>query len=384
MKYRLSILSASLMLAFTMPMCALAASDDSDDGSSLADRRALSERIKKLRALRKKLPMPVPAGLFGIYAFPEKGQGVAGINYQHHEFDGLLQGSDSVSAETVVTTAPNIFFGNPMQPPTLRVVPESAQADVIFPYANFAINDRFALVGLIPVIRKKTVLQTFAGPVGTKSLGTNTVTSQGLGDIKFGTIIKAYNSDTYKHNIIVDAVLSAPTGSITEEDYNLTPMNTMVKTRLAYGMQLGSGTWDTLLGLVYWGKDKNWGWGAQYLATIPLESENSEGWSYGDKHEGTGWVSYTWKPELVSSVRVRGETQGTVQGIDPNIYGPGLGANPDNYGGERVELGFGVNWMVKPANNISLELLLPVYQDRNGIQPDHNYSLAFSWRTGFF
>ena len=261
MKYRLSILSASLMLACTMPMCTLAASDDSDDGSSLADRRALSERIKKLRALRKKLPMPVPAGLFGIYAFPEKGQGVAGINYQHHEFDGLLQGSDSVSAETVVTTAPNIFFGNPMQPPTLRVVPESAQADVIFPYANFAINDRFALVGLIPVIRKKTVLQTFAGPVGTKSLGTNTVTSQGLGDIKFGTIIKAYNSDTYKHNIIVDAVLSAPTGSITEEDYNLTPMNTMVKTRLAYGMQLGSGTWDTLLGLVYWGKDKNWGLG---------------------------------------------------------------------------------------------------------------------------
>jgi hypothetical protein len=247
-------------------------------------------------------------------------------------------------------------------------VPESAQADVIFPYANFAINDRFALVGLIPVIRKKTVLQTFAGPVGTKSLGTNTVTSQGLGDIKFGTIIKAYNSDTYKHNIIVDAVLSAPTGSITEEDYNLTPMNTMVKTRLAYGMQLGSGTWDTLLGLVYWGKDKNWGWGAQYLATIPLDSENSEGWSYGDKHEGTGWVSYSWKPELVSSVRLKGETQGTVQGIDPNIYGPGLGANPDNYGGDRVEVGLGVNWMVKPANDISLELLLPVYQDRNGVQ----------------
>lgn len=384
MKCSITLLSASLALACTMPTYALAADADPEGGSTLEQRRALSERIKKLRELRKQLPIPVPAGLFGIYAFPEKGQGVAGINYQHHEFDGLIQGSDSVSAKTVVTTAPNIFFGNPMQPPTLRVVPQKAQADVIFPYANFAINDKFALVGLAPLIRKKTKMETFAGPVGTKSLGTNTVTSKGLGDIKFGTIYKAYNSDDFNHNVIIDAVLSAPTGSITEKDYNLTPMNTMVKTRLAYGMQLGSGTWDTLLGLVYWGKDKQWGWGAQYLATIPLESENSEGWRFGDKHEATAWVSYEWQPDLVTSVRLRGETQDEIHGLDPKIYGPGLGANPDNYGGQRAEIGIGINWMPVPANNLSLELSLPIHQDRNGVQPEHDFSLAFSWRTGFF
>ncbi len=383
MKYSITILSASLALAFIVPTQALAA-DDADDGPTFEERRALSERIKQLRELRKQLPIPVPAGLFGIYAFPERGQGVAGINYQHHEFDGLIQGTDSVSSKTVATTAPNRFFGNPMQPPTLRVVPEHAEADVIFPYANFAINDRFALVALAPLIRKKTKLRTFAGPVGTHSLGTNTVTTDGLGDIKFGTIFKAYNSDDFRHNIIIDAVLSAPTGSITEKDYNLTPMNTMVKTRLAYGMQLGSGTWDTLLGLVYWGKDKKWGWGAQYLATIPLESENDENWRYDDKHEGTAWVSYEWKPDLVTSVRLRGETQGEVHGLDPKIYGPGLGANPDNYGGNRAEIGIGINWMPIPANNLSLELSLPIHQDRNGVQAKHDFSLAFSWRTGFF
>lgn len=384
MKCSVTLLSASLTLACIMPAHALAAGEDPDSGSSLEQRRALSERIKKLRELRKQLPIPVPAGLFGIYAFPEKGQGVAGINYQHHEFDGLLQGSKSISAETAVTTAPNPFFGDPMQPPTLRVVPKKAKADVIFPYANFAINEKFALVGLVPLIRKKTVLETFAGGGGTKSLGTNTVTSNGLGDIKFGTIYKAYNSDDFKHNVIVDAVLSAPTGSIKEEDWKLTPMNTTVKSRLAYGMQLGSGTWDTLLGVVYWGKEKQWGWGAQYLATLPLESENSEGWRYGNKQEGTAWVSYEWKPDLVTSVRLRGETQGKIRGIDPKIYGPGLGANTDNYGGERAEFGFGINWMPVPANNLSLELLLPIHQDRNGVQPEHDFSLAFSWRTGFF
>lgn len=384
MKFRPALLTACIGLATALPVSAAAADDDATGAATLEERRALSNRIKQLREIRKKLPIPVPAGLFGIYAFPEKGQGVAGINYQHHEFKGLIQGSESVSAETVVTTAPNRFFGNPMQPPTLRVVPNSAKADVVFPYANFAISDRFALVGLIPLIQKETELQTFAGPMGTKSLGTNTVNSSGLGDIKFGTIYKAYNSDDYRHNVILDIVLSAPTGSITEEDEQLTPMNTRQTSRLAYGMQLGSGTWDGLFGVVYWGKQKQWGWGAQYLGTIPLQDENSEGWRFGDKHELTGWLSYEWNPDLVTSLRLRGETQDQIEGIDPKIYGPGLGANPDNYGGERAEIGFGINWMPVMANNLSLEVLLPFHQDRNGVQAEHDFSIAVSWRKGFF
>ncbi|MCW9023248.1 MAG: hypothetical protein OQK73_01080 [Gammaproteobacteria bacterium] len=384
MKCRVTMLSASLMLACIIPTYAIAADDDSVSSSTLEERRALSDRIKQLRQLRKKLPIPVPSGLFGIYAFPEKGQGVAGINYQHHQFDGLIQGDSSVSAESVVTSAPNRFFGDPGQPPTLRVVPQSAKADVMFPFANFALDDQWALVGLAPLIKKETVLETFMGGAGTTSLGTTTVTSEGLGDIKFGAVYKAYNSDNYSHNVLFDLVLSAPTGSITEEDYNRTPANALVKTRLPYGMQLGSGTWDTLLGVVYWGKDKQWGWGAQYLATIPLESSNDEGWRYGDKHEATAWVSYEWDPDFVSSLRIRTETQDQIRGIDPKIYGPGLGANPDNYGGKRTEIGFGINWMAAFANNVSLEILLPIDQDRYGVQAEHESSIAFSWRKGYF
>jgi len=229
------LLLSSLVLALASPVYAQPVEEDEDKKDEMSEfekRRALSERIKKLRKLRQKLPHPVPSGLFGIYAFPEKGQGVAGINYQHHEFEGLIQGSNSVSPETVVTTVSNRFFGNPMQPPTLRVVPRKAKADVIFPYANFTINDKFSLVGLVPLIRKETVLETYAGSAGTNSLGTTTVTSEGLGDIKVGTIYKAYNSEGFRHNFLIDAVVSIPTGSITEEDYNLTPMNTKVKTRL--------------------------------------------------------------------------------------------------------------------------------------------------------
>ncbi|MFK5984281.1 MAG: hypothetical protein QM479_02480 [Pseudomonadota bacterium] len=380
MKHSFTLLGAITMLAVTIPTVTSAADDD----DTYEQRRELSNLLKTMRKVRRKLPIPVPAGLFGIYAFPEKGQGVAGINFQHYEFSGLIQGSDSISAPAAVTSVPNRFFGNPGQPPTLRVVPTKAKADVIYPFANFAINNQAALVALVPLIRKQTELETFSGGGGATSLGTNTVKSEGLGDIKFGAIFRAFNGENNKHNLIIDTVLSAPTGSITEEDYQLTPANTKIKARLAYGMQLGSGTWDALLGASYWGKDDLWGWGAQYLATIPLESKNREGWRYGDKHELTTWISYEWDATLVTSARLRGETQGSIHGIDPKIYGPGLGADPDNYGGEKVEFSLGLNWMVATANNISLEISKPIYQNRNGIQAEQDFSIFFSWRTGFF
>jgi hypothetical protein len=149
-------------------------------------------------------------------------------------------------------------------------------------------------------------------------------------------------------------------------------------------MQLGSGTWDALVGGSYWGKEKKWGWGAQYLATVPLENKNNEGWRYDDKHELTTWISYEWDPIFITSARLRGETQGEVHGIDNKIYGPGLGADPENYGGEKVEFSIGINWMIATANNVSIELSKPIHQNRNGVQLEQDYSLYFSWRTGFF
>ena len=383
--------SSSFLLTFGIALSLAATSytqaADTAEDEAFKKRAELSQLLKKMRAIRREMPIPPPAGLFGIYHLPEKGQFVAGINYQHHEFSGLLEGSDPVSAEEAVANAPNIFFGAPMQPPTLRIVPKSSKADVVFPFINYTVAENMSLVALAPLIRKRTELETFDG-MGTTRLGTTTVKSDGLGDIKFGMLYSPFKSyddkGIRKHNLIIDAVLSAPTGSIEEEDEILNPMNMMVNTRLPYGMQLGSGTWDALVGMAYWGKDGKWGWGAQYLATIPLESENSEGWRFGDKHEATGWVSYEWKPTLATSARLRYEYQDEIEGMDPNIFGPGLGANPGNYGGTRTELMIGVNWMYKPARNLSVELAMPVNQDRNGFQPEHDYSLMFSWRNAMF
>ncbi len=378
------LLIAGLSLSFALPTYSFAAETTEED--AYATRLALANEIKKYRAMRKELPIPPPAGLFGVYAFPEEGQYVVGLNMQQFKFSGMLQGSDSISAEEVVTSVANPFYPNPAtgQPPTLRVVPESAEATVIYPFINYSLNKKISLVAMAPMIKKTTVLKTFFGPSGTASSGLNEVNSSGLGDIKMGAIYKFFNAPDRKHNVIFDIVLSVPTGSITEEDINLTPLNTLVNSRLAYGMQLGSGTYDAILGGTYWGKNKKWGWGTQYLATIPLQSANSEGWKYGDKHELTTWVSYAWDPTFNGSLRLRGESQGTIVGIDPKIYGPGLGADTGNYGGTKVEFIIGTNWMYAPGYNISLEFSVPIIEDRNGVQADQDSTIMLSWRSASF
>ena len=377
------LLIAGLSLSFALPTYSFAAETETTEEDAYATRLALANEIKKYRAMRKELPIPPPAGLFGVYAFPEEGQYVVGLNMQQFKFSGMLQGSDSISADQVVATVANPFFGDPMQPATLRVVPESAEATVIYPFINYSLNKKISLVAMAPMIKKTTVLNTY-DQFGTASIGLTEVNSSGLGDIKMGAIYKFFNAPDRKHNVIFDIVLSVPTGSITEEDINLTPMNTLVMSRLAYGMQLGSGTYDAILGGTYWGKNKKWGWGTQYLATIPLQSENSEGWRYGDKHELTSWVSYAWDPTFNGSLRLRGESQGTIVGIDPKIYGPGLGADTGNYGGTKVEFIIGTNWMYSPGYNISLEFSIPIIEDRNGVQPDQDSAIMLSWRSASF
>ncbi len=384
------LIAAAVALSFVAPTQSFAEYGD----DAYKKRVALSKQIKKMKNMRKQLPSPPPSGLFGVYAFPEKGQYVAGVNFQHHEFDGLLNGSTSVSAATAIASAPNQFGSVPY----LKVLPNSAKANVVLPFINYTLDDKIALVAMAPLIEKTSNMQSFAaaaqgGYSVNDDLGKFTIKSKGLGDVKFGALYKAYNSEDNKHNVIIDAVLSAPTGSIEEADGQIAPMTkpdgsttigVLNTSRLGYGMQLGGGTWDAMVGAAYWGKEDKWGYGAQYLATIPLENENKNGWKFGDKHELTAWGSYSWEPTLVSSFRLRAEHQDELHGLDSVLAAPGLGAQPGNYGGKIIEASVGVNYMYAPAKNISIEISKPISQDRNGYQADKESAIAISWRNAFF
>lgn len=204
-----------------------------------------------------------PIGVMGEHRH-HKGELMLSYRTMRMHMEGNLIGDKSVSPETIVTTVPNRFFGTPGQPSTLRVVPTKMNMDMHMFGAMFGISDTVTLMGMVPLIEKEMELVTFQGGAGTNRLGTFTTRSQGLGDISLSAMVGLYDQksgDAQRHVNLIMGV-SAPTGSITERDDVLAPNNTRPTLRLPYAMQLGSGTFDFLPGIVATQRQGNFSFGA--------------------------------------------------------------------------------------------------------------------------
>jgi hypothetical protein len=63
-----------------------------------------------------------PIGIMADH-YHEAGEFMFSYRYMSMSMEDNLIGGSSVSPTQIATTVPNRFFGSPMQPPTLRVVP---------------------------------------------------------------------------------------------------------------------------------------------------------------------------------------------------------------------------------------------------------------------
>jgi hypothetical protein len=162
-------------------------------------------------------------------------------------------------------------------------------------------------------------------------------------------------------------------------------MGTRPNTRLPYAMQLGSGTLDFLPGLTYTGHSNSIGWGAQYAGTIRTEKDN--GYQWGDKHTVTGWASYSPINWLSFSARLEFNRLGKIDGNDSHIVAPVQTADPNNYGGEAIDLKFGLNLLGQSneirGHRIAIEGGIPVMQDLNGPQMETDYMVSVGWQYAF-
>ena len=321
-----------------------------------------------------------PLGIMGDHVH-DKGEWMVSYRFMRMEMEGNRIGTNSVSPEEIVTTVPNRFG----TPPTLRVVPTEMTMDMHMFGTMYGLTDRLTLMGMAMYKDNSMDHITFAGMAGTTRLGTFETESKGWGDLKLSGIFKAYEQDA--HSVNITAGLSVPTGSIKEEDTVLTPMNTNARLRLPYTMQLGTGTYDFLPAVTYTGHRDVWSWGAQYTGEIRLESENSQGYAWGNRHVLNLWGGYQWNDWLSSNISLSGSTQDEIDGIDPNIAAPVQTADPDNYGGEIIEAGFGLSlkgqegWSI--GHEVGAQFTLPLYQDLNGPQMERDYAFTLGWKKSF-
>lgn len=324
-------------------------------------------------------------GPFGVMAdhMHKRGEWMLSYRYMHMNMDGNRIGDDEVSPTSIATTVPNPFFGQPMQPPTLRVVPTEMTMDMHMFGGMYAPSDWLTLMFMTGYVEKEMDHLTFAGPAGTTLLGGFTTKSDGLGDTRLTGMFNLFHNAM--HRAHVNLGVSAPTGSTDETARVLTPLGTTPELRMPYAMQLGSGTWDLLPGISYSGKMHDWGWGAQYGGTLRLEKDN--GYQWGDKHQLTGWLS--WQPVMAMSLsfRVLYETMGEIDGRDPRIMAPVQTADPENYGGDTVSLLVGVNlvgqrgfWLGK---RVAVEAGFPVVQDLNGPQMETDFTVTTGVQVPF-
>jgi hypothetical protein len=320
-----------------------------------------------------------PIGVMGEHTH-HQGEVMFSYRYMRMEMSGNRVGTDSISPDEIVTTIPNVNA----PPATLRVVPTDMSMDMHMFGAMWAPNDRVTLMAMLPYIEKEMDHTTYMGMAGTTELGTFTVKTDGFGDAKVSALFSLSHTETDR--LVAGVGLTLPTGSIDETAAVLTPMNTTPTLRTPYAMQLGSGTYDPF-GSITWARNTGtWGFGAQGSALLRLH-DNDEDYHLGDEFKATAWTSYAFSPAASASLRLSGQSIGQIDGADAMIAAPVQTANPDFYGGERIDFGIGLNLIGQSGaiagHRLAFEISTPIYEDLNGPQMETDLTATIGWQYAF-
>lgn len=324
-----------------------------------------------------------PIGVMGDHTH-EAGEWMFSYRYMHMGMEGNRIGTAGASADAIVTSVPNRFFGMPMQPPTLRVVPTSMTMDMHMLGVMYAPRDWLTLMAMGMHVTKEMKHVTFMGPAGTLPLGNFTTESSGFGDSTLMGLLRVHSDQGRRMHLNLG--LTLPTGSNTRAGTVLTPMGGAPVLRLPYAMQSGGGTYNFKPGATYTSVNGSFSWGAQYLAELAL-GKNAQGYALGNVHMLSAWVGYAPASWISGSLRLAGETRKNIRGIDPAIVAPVQTADPANYGGERLDIVFGINLIGQEGalggHRLGFEIEVPLHQDLNGPQMERDWALTMGWQKSF-
>lgn len=289
--------------------------------------------------------------------------------YSRKQLSGYRSGTRELSNREVLFTS-----GQVRTDQNFPVVPTEITQEATIANISYAIDKDSGVSLSIPYIRQST--DHVSAVEGYDSF---LITSEGLGDIfvNYSRVFKRW--DKQQMNWVVG--LSIPCGSIDQEgDTPRAPGDQ----QLPYTMQLGSGTWDIPLGFRYQNSAYRNPWGVNFSAKLRL-GENDRDYRLGNRYSVSAWTqlfsSELWAPHLkvhyVYWDAIRGQDNDlTVP--NPNFPYPAAITNPDNYGGEKINIALSSNFYLG-SHSVTAEIGTPVYQDLNGIQNDESMNLTLKW-----
>jgi len=292
--------------------------------------------------------------------------------YMRMNMEGLLDGTDEVSAESISGAVSATGGKDPNK--RYQMAPTSM---------SMSMHMLMGMVGLSPslsamvmgsyVTNKMDMAMNHGGVAGTgghtgghggtgtsgAAVMTHQMETAGLGDTQVAL------SYAVSDPLWVSLAVSLPTGSTGEE---VVMMQGLEKERASYGMQLGTGTVD-LIPSATWEVtkgDHQWGLQTSYRYHV---GENSWGYTLGNKIEASTWRKYQLYPGIWGSVRVVLINWGKIQGSDKDMdatMSPDLDTNAQ--GGTRADALAGLSGRIHRNFMLGFELGVPVYQNLNGPQ----------------
>lgn len=291
-----------------------------------------------------------------------KGEWMVSYRYMRMDMAGNRDGTDRVDDSAVVDPA---GFG-------FMVAPTEMNMEMHMFGAMYAPSDTVTLAAMLPYMDVQMDHVTRGGQEF------RTATS-GVGDISVAALMTVHETDS--SHLHLNLGVSAPTGSIDEEDE--TPASMGNEVQLPYPMQLGSGTWDVRPGLTWTGIEDSWSYGAQALGTLRM-GRNSRDYSLGDRLDVTAWAAYRATQRVSFSGRLALGRLKNIDGADGDINaGMVPTADPGRRAGTRLDALVGLNALIGGGNRLSIEVGYPIHQDLNGPQLETDFVGTIGWQFSF-
>lgn len=318
-------------------------------------------------------PTPAPE------ATPTHHGGDAGMFMIEYRFmsmfqQGLLEGTKSITPETVLQQAQDTGrWVDANGEPLMSIGTEMTMNMHMF-MVMYAPTDKLTLMAMSNILSNSmTMLMLPMNEMGDNGLmPMQTITewssmemaSSGLGDTQ---VALTYKLDDY---VLFDPLLTVgvnlPTGDIDQADATGV---------LPYDMQLGSGTYDFLIGYGMGNMWESWHFGAD-ARYLWRSCDNVQGYNLGDRYSIEGYIKYHLSTGTTLRASVKHETWDKVQGRDLRIDD-----NPNYYGGMRSDMWVGVKQELFFGLYADFHFGFPLHQKLDEVQmkTDWQMQAAVGW-----
>ena len=232
-------------------------------------------------------------------------------------------------------------------------------------------------------VSKDMTLGTYAAMMDRNLLGTFKTSSSDLSELTFSALRTISHADNSKWH--AEVTLQKSLGNNEQTGLVLTPMGTEMNMILPYAMQPSDKATRLILGLINSRKlSEKVSWTNQARFKKVLDEKE---WALGDQLELNSWVQYQYKSSLSVSTRLKFVSQKDISGSNPMIMAPVQTANPENYGGDELHIGFGANYdlssLTSKQDVFGVEVLFPIIQDKNGLQMETKHQIVLGFNRSF-